>query len=104
MSGNKVNTLDIKILDREFRVACPEDEKVELLQAVEYIDKKMCEIRDAGKINSVERIAIMAGLNIAHELLTTRVGGGIDLGDYKRRMQSMQQKVDAALLEQDKLF
>jgi cell division protein ZapA len=104
MSTSKSNVLDVKILDREFRVVCPPDEKAELLDAVTYLDKKMREIRDAGKIASVERIAIMAALNISHELLTTRLGGGFDLGDFKRRMQSMQKVIDSALTEQDELF
>ena len=104
MSGQKVHALDVKILDREFRVACPEDEKAELLEAAGYLDKKMCEIRDAGKIASVERIAIMAALNIAHELLNTKLGGGFDVGDYKRRIQLMQAGIDEALADQDKLF
>jgi cell division protein ZapA len=104
MSTQKTSSLDVNILDREFRVACPEDERAELQDAVAYLDKKMREIRDTGKIASVERIAIMAALNIAHELLTTRVGGGFDLADLKRRMQSMQATIDATLVDQDELF
>ena len=104
MSAKKANALDVMILDREFRVACPDDEKPELLEAVEYLDKKMREIRDAGKITSTERIAIMAALNIAHELLTTKLGTGFDMADYKRRMQSMQATIDEALADQNKLF
>jgi cell division protein ZapA len=104
MTAAKNNALNVKILDREFRVACPPDEKAELLDAVTYLDQKMREIRDAGKIASIERIAIMAALNITHELLTMRMGGGFDLGDFKRRMQTMQAAIDGALAEQDKLF
>lgn len=104
MSETKTSFLDVNILDREFRVACPDDERGELLDAVKYLDVKMREIRDAGKIASVERIAIMAALNIAHELLTTRVGGGFDLADLKRRMQAMQATIDEALVDQDRLF
>jgi cell division protein ZapA len=104
MSGDKVKTLDVTILDRELRVACPEDERAELLDAVAYLDKKMREIRDTGKIVSVERIAIMAALNIAHELLTTRLGTGFDMSEFKRRMNSMQATIDATLAEQDELF
>lgn len=104
MSASKTSSLDVSILDREFRVACPEDEREELQEAVAYLDKKMREIRDTGKIASVERIAIMAALNIAHELLTTRVGGGFDLADLKRRMQAMQATIDATLVDQDELF
>ena len=104
MSNDKVKTLDVTILDREFRVACQEDERTELLEAVSYLDKKMREVRDTGKVATVERIAIMAALNIAHELLTTRLGAGFDMGEFKRRMNSMQATIDATLAEQDELF
>ncbi len=104
MSNAKISSLEVTILDREFHVACPEDERAELLDAVAYLDKKMREIRDAGKIASVERIAIMAALNIAHELLTTKVGGGFDLSEVKRRMQAMQATIEATLVDQDELF
>ena len=102
--SEKTKTLDIKLLDRELRIACPEEERTELLDAVAYLDKRMREIRDAGKIVSVERIALMAALNITHELLTTKVGRGVDLSDFKRRMDSMQAAIDKALAEQDSLF
>lgn len=98
------NTLDVKILDRELRVACPEDERDALLSAVTYLNKKMTEIRDAGKIVNVERIAIMAALNIAHELLSTKVGRGVDLADLTRRMTAMQAAIDQELSEQNNLF
>ncbi len=103
MSGN-VKTLDVTILDRDFRIACPEDERAELLDAVAYLDKKMREIRDLGKVATVERIAIMAALNLAHELLTTRLGAGFDMAEFKRRMGSMQATIDASLAKQDELF
>ena len=101
---NTAKTMEIKLLDRELRVACPEEERDELLEAVAYLDKRMREIRDAGKIASVERIALMAALNITHELLGMKVGRGIDLADFKRRMNSMQTAIDEALAEQDSLF
>ena len=103
MNGT-TKTLDIKLLDRELRVACPEEERGELLDSVAYLDKKMREIRDAGKIASVERIALMAALNITHELLSVKIGRGFDLADFKRRMDSMQAAIDQALAEQDSLF
>ncbi len=102
--SNATKTLEIKILDRELRIACPEEQRSELLDAVAYLDKRMREIRDAGKIASVERIALMAALNITHELLTTKVGRGVDLNDFKRRMEAMQTAIDQALAEQDTLF
>lgn len=104
MSGDKAETLEVKILDRDLRVACPPEERAELLDAVAYLDRKMREIRDNGKVISVERIAIMAALNIAHELLTTRLGSGFDMAEFKRRMLAMEATIDATLTEQDELF
>ena len=98
------NAVDVAIMGREFRVSCPDEEREELLQAVTYLDKKMCEIRDNGKVVGSERIAIMAGLNIAHELLATKVKGGFDMGEFKRRIGNMQMLLDTATPEQDKLF
>lgn len=95
--------LDVTIMGREFRVACAPSEQEQLLTAVEYLDNKMREIRDAGKVIGVERIAIMAALNITNEFLNTRVGG-FDVGDFKRRMNSMQKQIDAAMADQDDLF
>lgn len=102
--SNATKTLDVKILDRELRIACPEEERGELLDAVAYLDKKMREIHESGKIASVERIALMAALNITHELLSMKVGRGVDLADFTRRMNSMQAAIDEALAEQDTLF
>ena len=95
--------LQVNVMGREFRVACPEDEHKELLEAVDYLNRKMDEIRDNGKVIGIERIAIMAALNIAHELLSTKVGG-FDLAALKRRMQSMETTLDQALRDQSKLF
>ena len=97
-------TINVTIMGREFRVACPEDEREELLQSVSYLDKKMREIRDSGKVIGSERVAIMAALNITHELLTTRIRGGFDMGEFKRRIDRMQESLDTAMPEQDKLF
>jgi cell division protein ZapA len=96
--------LQISIMGREFRVACPEDEQKGLLEAVEYLNQKMQEVRDHGKVIGIERIAIMAALNIAHEFLSTRVGGGFDIASIKRRMADMEAVIDQALTEQSSLF
>ena len=97
-------SLQITVMGRDFRVACAEDEQAGLLQAVDYLNKKMLEIRDSGKVIGLERIAIMAALNIAHELLAVKVGGGFDMAELKRRMNSMETVIDHAMLEQAKLF
>ncbi len=96
--------LQISVMGREFRVACPEHEQKGLLEAVEYLNRKMDEIRDNGKVVGLERIAIMAALNIAHELLSIRVGGGFDIAEVKRRMNHMETILDQAMFDQSKLF
>ena len=97
-------TLEVNILVRGYKVACEDDEREALLQAVAYVDGKMGEIKSSGKIAGTERIAVMAALNIAHELLSTKVGDGFDLGQAKRRIASIEAKLDEALARQDKLF
>jgi cell division protein ZapA len=96
--------LDVSILGRQFRIACTDEERRDLLKAVQFLDERMRAIRDSGKVIGVERIAIMAALNIAHELLTTRVDGAFDIGELKRRMNSMSSAIEQTLSAQDELF
>ena len=96
--------IEVTVLDRTLKIACKEDEKADLLQAVAYLDAKMREVRDNGKVLGAERVAIMAALNIAHELLTTKVDGGFDLAEIKGRMNRMETVIDQAMSEQSKLF
>jgi cell division protein ZapA len=88
--------VDITIMGREFTVSCTDEERQGLLDAASYLDKKMSEIRDSGKITGVERIAIMAALNLSHEVLNTKTGN-LDIGEYKRRINAMQDQIDDAL-------
>ena len=101
---SEAKPLQITIMGRDFRVACAEHEQAGLLQAVDYLNKKMLEIRDSGKVIGLERIAIMAALNIAHEYLSVKVGGGFDMAELKRRMNNMETVIDQAMSEQAKLF
>ncbi len=101
MSNSK--SLDVNIMGREFIVACTDEERAGLLEAVSYLDKKMHDIRDTGKIIGIDRIAIMAALNLSHELLHTKTGD-VDIGDYKRRISLMQNQIDEAMANQTKLL
>ena len=101
-------TLDVSLLGRDYRVACRESEREELQQAVQFLDRRMREIRDSAKVAGSERIAVMAALNIAHELLRARSGApvpaGFDSAAIQRRISSMQTAIDRAMAEQEKLF
>jgi cell division protein ZapA len=91
--------IDVTIMGREFTVSCTDEERQGLMDAVNYLDKKMREIRDSGKVVGLERIAIMAALNLSHEVLNTKTGD-IDIGDYKRRINAMQSQIDEAIAAQ----
>ena len=97
-------TIEVSILGRSYKVACEDGERDALMQAVEYLDAKMGEIKKGGKVSGTDRIAVMAALNIAHELLATRLGSGFDIGQAKRRITSIEAKLDEALARQEKLF
>jgi len=101
----KPKTIDVSIMGRTYKVACAENERDALLAAVEYLDGKMSEIKKAGKVASAERIAVMAALNISHELLSYRnTGSGFDMEALKRRMDSMKATLDEALAAQERLL
>ncbi|HEX6136105.1 MAG TPA: cell division protein ZapA [Casimicrobiaceae bacterium] len=123
MSLPRTVTLDVSILGRELKVACKEGEREELTQAVAMLDQRMREIRDGGKVSGAERIAVMAALNIAHDLLRERhaaaaqaaaqaaatpvlsaTGAAIDGEAARRRILAMQAAIDQTLGGQEKLF
>ncbi|GHU03326.1 cell division protein ZapA [Betaproteobacteria bacterium] len=111
------NFLDIILLGKEYRVACPPEDKDALLRAVAYIDAKMHGIAEKTRSNISERIAVMAALNVAHEFLSLQnqlTEGNLapannretelDFGDVKRRIGLMEAQIDAVLEPQDKLI
>lgn len=100
---SNAKSINVNIMGREFTVACADEEREGLLEAVSYLNKKMQDIRESGKVVGVERIAIMAALNLSHELLHTKTGD-VDIGDYKRRISLMQNQVDEAIAMQTKLL
>jgi cell division protein ZapA len=102
--ADSAKTIEVSILGRNYRVSCADGEREALMRAVDYLDAKMGEIRNVGKVNGTDRIAVMAALNIAHELLSMKVGAGFDIGDAKRRINSIEAKLDAAIAQQEKLF
>jgi len=95
--GDRSITLDVAILGREFKVACKESERAELVEAVAYLDRRMREIRDAGKVSGTDRIAVMAALNIAHELMQSKQRADIDGGTLAQQLQTLRGKLDTAL-------
>ncbi len=98
--------LTISLLGREFRVACPDGEEKQLLASADYLNRKLKEVRDTGKVVGNERIAIMTALNIAHEFMANRASvPAVDGAAFRRRITAMQESVESALAaDQEKLF
>ena len=96
MSGDP-SRVSVKILEKEYHVSCPPEERPALLDSAEYLNRKMREIRDSGKVIGLDRIAVMAALNIVNELLQAR---GHDEGvenDLALRLKAMRERVESAL-------
>ena len=97
MSEDRISRVSVRLLDREYQVACPMDERSDLLDSAEYLDGKMREIRDSGKVVGLERIAVMAALNLANELIKQRKQGTVVEGDLGARLRSLRERVETAL-------
>ena len=97
------DNLDIKLLGKEYRVACRPEEKEGLLEAVAFLDQKLGDL--AGRTNSSgEKLAVMTALNLAHEFLQFQRNGGFDMQGAKRRLSFMDARLDGVLAQQEKLF
>jgi cell division protein ZapA len=97
--------IDVTILDREYRLAVPAEEKDKLIDAVRVVDEKMRSIREAGRVVGVDRIAVMAALQLAHELLGARdTAGTATSAESSRRIRRMTEELDAEIRRQESLF
>lgn len=87
----------VNILDREFLIGCTAEERAGLIAAAGYLDGKMREVRGSSRTQGMDRIAVLAALNIAHELLQARHNGESESGALAQHLQAIRAKLDAAL-------
>ena len=97
MSREDQARVSVRIMEKEYVVACPYDERSALLDAAEFLNARMREIRDSGKVIGLDRIAVMAALNLAHEFLKgkereSRLDGGVG-----QRVRALRERVEGAL-------
>ena len=97
MSGSSV-PVTVRILDREYQIACREDERDELLAAAALVHERMQEVRSRGNVIGTDRVAVMAALNMAHELLALRELEG-SCERVRERVGELQDRVATALSE-----
>lgn len=94
-------TVNVTILDKEYQVACPPDEVDALTASAQYLDTQMIEIRESGKIFGLDRIAVMAALNITNEYLNKQQ---VETTEHVvgSKVQALSKRVSQALVEQKK--
>ena len=97
MNEDRVARVSVRLLDREYQVACPADERSALLDSAEYLDAKMREVRDSGKVVGLDRIAVISALNLANELLRLRRNGSSIDADLGAKLQKLRERVESAL-------
>ena len=96
-------TVSVKILDKEYQVACPPEEVDALTASARYLDQQMHVIRDNGKVFGLDRIAVMAALNIANEFLATRHSADSVQSAADDQINRLDRKITAALTEHKQL-
>ena len=89
--------VSVRILDKEYQVACPASERTDLLDSAEVLDAKMREIQNTGRVVGLDRIAVMAALNMANELLSAQARDRKLDGDVSSRLKDISDRVESAL-------
>jgi cell division protein ZapA len=100
---NQVAHVSVRILDKEYLVACPPEERTDLLDSAEVLNTKMREIRDSGSIVGLDRIAVMAALNMANDLLHAKARDNEVEGTFSNRLKLISDRVDNALSDSQQL-
>jgi cell division protein ZapA len=89
--------VSVRIMEKEYVVACPYDDRSALLDAAEFLNARMREIRDSGKVVGLDRIAVMAALNLAHEFLKGRERESKLDNGIGNRVRALRERVEGAL-------
>jgi cell division protein ZapA len=89
--------VSVRILDKEYQVSCPASERTDLLDSAEALNAKMRDIRDSGKVVGLDRIAVIAALNMANELLHARAKDEALEGSVGNRIKLLSERVESAL-------
>ncbi len=92
-----LTSVTVRILEKEYQVACPEEERTALLESADMLNRRMKEIRDSGKVVGLDRMAVMVALNLANELLQLRESFAEIDNEVGERAREMRQRMDAIL-------
>lgn len=95
--------VSVRILDKEYKVACPAHERTDLLDSAEVLNAKMLEIRDSGRVVGLDRIAVMAALNMANDLLHAQARDRLLEGDLSSRLKIISERVESVFGESQQM-
>ena len=95
--------VSVRILDKDYQVACPASERTDLLDSAEILNTKMREIRDSGNIVGLDRIAVMAALNMANDWLQAQARDQALEGDISNRLKIISDRVESVLGQSQQL-
>jgi len=100
--SKQADAIKIQIMDKEYLVTCPDEERAELVASAEHLSAKMSEIRSSGKVVGIDRIAVMAGLNLAHEAICSGGLAGAHTQSTMQRLESLNSRIEETLARQSK--
>ena len=97
MTDTPLARVSVRILEKEYQFSCAVEERAALLDSAEYLNTEMRKIRDSGKVIGLDRIAVMAALNMANELLKLRTRDAPGDGEVVHRIRVLRERVEASL-------
>ena len=103
MSQGDPARVSVRILEKEYFVSCPHDERAALLDSAEYLNARMREVRDSGKVVGLDRIAVMVALNLTNELLRLRERDSKVDVESVARVRAVRERVEATLAKSQQL-
>lgn len=95
--NNNIQPVSIKILGKDYRIACSIDEQETLIRSAQELDEQMREIRDSGSVNGTDRIAVIAALNLTHELHMVQNKASNPKDNLSTRLANLRHKIENVL-------
>jgi cell division protein ZapA len=101
--NDTIKPLSVRILDKEYRVACGEGEEDALLASARFLDKRMREVRSSGKVIGTDKIAVIVALNLAHDLIEQKARKHDEADSAGNRLRHLRERIEVALNDSNQL-
>ena len=97
------NPITVQILDKEYRIACPAGQEDALRESATFLNKRIIEVRESGKVIGPDRVTVMAALNLAHEFLSERSEREQYTSSINNRVRTLHERIDNAIRSSNQL-